>query len=151
MTRRSAKIDLRIRTMTMKRCVAGVLTLSLGLLSAGVAAEGQGQGRGNGSNKPATQTSVSASVVFRDSDVVTFRDYFVAHKITAQPLPPGIAKNVARGKPLPPGIAKKAVPADLIAIGPKLDRDTTLSIVGDVVVATKGGVVIDGLAGVFKR
>jgi hypothetical protein len=26
------------------------------------------------------------------------------------PLPPGIAKNLARGKPLPPGIAKKLGP-----------------------------------------
>lgn len=26
---------------------------------------------------------------------------------SAQPLPPGIQKNLARGKPLPPGIAKK--------------------------------------------
>lgn len=29
-------------------------------------------------------------------------------------LPPGIAKNLARGKPLPPGIAKKTLPAALI-------------------------------------
>ena len=30
-------------------------------------------------------------------------------------LPPGIRKNLGRGKPLPPGIAKKAVPAPLLA------------------------------------
>lgn len=29
-------------------------------------------------------------------------------------LPPGIAKNLARGKPLPPGIAKKMVPAPML-------------------------------------
>ena len=29
-------------------------------------------------------------------------------------LPPGIRKNLARGKPLPPGIAKKQVPQDLL-------------------------------------
>ncbi|HCN96600.1 MAG TPA: hypothetical protein DIT59_08055, partial [Leclercia sp.] len=29
-------------------------------------------------------------------------------------LPPGIAKNLARGKPLPPGIAKKTVPASML-------------------------------------
>ncbi len=29
-------------------------------------------------------------------------------------LPPGIAKNLARGKPLPPGIAKKAVPGSML-------------------------------------
>ncbi|MGB7799936.1 anti-virulence regulator CigR family protein [Buttiauxella sp.] len=31
-----------------------------------------------------------------------------------QALPPGIAKNLARGKPLPPGIAKKTLPASMI-------------------------------------
>ncbi|WP_159565047.1 anti-virulence regulator CigR family protein [Budvicia diplopodorum] len=31
-----------------------------------------------------------------------------------QSLPPGIAKNLARGKPLPPGIAKKMVPANML-------------------------------------
>lgn len=31
-----------------------------------------------------------------------------------QSLPPGIAKNLARGKPLPPGIAKKMVPASML-------------------------------------
>ncbi len=30
-------------------------------------------------------------------------------------LPPGIAKNLVRGKPLPPGIAKKAVPAAMLS------------------------------------
>lgn len=29
-------------------------------------------------------------------------------------LPPGIAKNLARGKPLPPGIAKKSVPTSML-------------------------------------
>jgi len=31
-----------------------------------------------------------------------------------QSLPPGIAKNLVRGKPLPPGIAKKTLPASLL-------------------------------------
>ncbi|MEG0280300.1 MAG: anti-virulence regulator CigR family protein [Morganella sp. (in: enterobacteria)] len=30
-------------------------------------------------------------------------------------LPPGIAKNLARGKPLPPGIAKKMVPTPMLS------------------------------------
>jgi Ni/Co efflux regulator RcnB len=38
------------------------------------------------------------------------------YKLTGQSsLPPGIRKNLARGKPLPPGIAKKSVPAAMIA------------------------------------
>lgn len=34
-------------------------------------------------------------------------------------LPPGIRKNLARGKPLPPGIAKKMVPGPLLARLPR--------------------------------
>jgi hypothetical protein len=88
-------------------------------------------------------------VVFRDSDHATFHEYFATHHITAEPLPPGIAKNVARGKPLPPGIAKRAVPADLLVVGPKVEG-VSFAIVGEVVVAMKGGVVVDVLGGVFK-
>ena len=36
---------------------------------------------------------------------IALRGGWVGYK----PLPPGIAKNLARGKPLPPGIAKKAL------------------------------------------
>jgi hypothetical protein len=111
--------------------------------------QGQGQGQGQGNSTPPA-AAVSATIVFGEPDRVAFRNYFVTHRITAQPLPPGIAKNVARGKPLPPGIAKKALPADLLLIAPKVDRDVYFSIVGDVVVAVRGGIVIDVLAGVFK-
>src|SRR5690606_33591050 len=34
-------------------------------------------------------------------------------------LPPGIRKNLARGKPLPPGIAKKMVPGSLLGRLPR--------------------------------
>ncbi len=133
------------------RAIVFATALSL-MATADLGAQGKSQGRGRGNDKATSSASTSASVtvVFRDSDRVTFHDYFVAHNITAQPLPPGIAKNVARGKPLPPGIAKRAVPAELIAVGPKVDKSVSFSIVGNVVVATKSGVVIDVLAGVFK-
>ncbi len=37
-------------------------------------------------------------------------------------LPPGIAKNLQRGKPLPPGIAKQYLPADVLIALPPLTR-----------------------------
>jgi hypothetical protein len=135
-------------------CVTvAAVVIGTGLFCADVLAQGQsqGRGRGSGSSAPQTTASVSASVVFRDSDVTTFRNYFTSHKIVAQPLPPGIAKNVARGKPLPPGIAKRAVPPDLLALGPKVGKDVSLAIVGEAVVALKGGNVIDVLSGVFVK
>ena len=129
-----------------KQWTVSVVVLSVALLCSGGSAQGRSQGRSGGGS----DSSVSVVVVFRDNDRATFHDYFVTHKITAQALPPGIAKNVARGKPLPPGIAKRALPAGLLAIGPKVDKDVSFAIVGEVVVALKGGVVIDVLAGVFR-
>lgn len=125
-------------------CLVAATTSSADLLA-------QGRGRGRGPNGGASADgAVTVQVVFGDGDRVRFRDYFVTHQIVAQPLPPGIAKNVARGKPLPPGIAKRALPAGLLAVAPRVDKDVSFAIVGEVVVATKGGVVIDVLAGVFK-
>lgn len=37
-------------------------------------------------------------------------------------LPPGIAKNLARGKPLPPGIAKQYLPDGLVSVLPPPPR-----------------------------
>lgn len=37
-------------------------------------------------------------------------------------MPPGIAKNLARGKPLPPGIAKQVLPQGLVALLPPAPR-----------------------------
>jgi len=132
------------------RCVVLALVTLFAVPSADVSAQGRGQGRGRGNEGGGPDTTVSVTVVFRDTDRVAFRDYILTHKIAAQPLPPGIAKNVARGKPLPPGIAKRALPAGLIALAPKVGKDVSFAIVGDIVVATKGGVVIDVMAGVFK-
>jgi len=128
-----------------KRWILFAAILTVGLPGSTVASNAPDQGRGRGRGG-----SASDVVVFRESDRATFHDYFVAHEITAKPLPPGIAKNVARGKPLPPGIAKRALPTDLLALAPKVDKDVSFAIVGEVVVAIKGGIVIDVLAGVFQ-
>ena len=125
-----------------------VVMLAAGLSSGLVGAQGRSGGRGQGGQSETTGASVTA--VFRAGDQATFRDYFRTHRIAAEPLPPGIAKNVARGKALPPGIAKRVVPADLLALGPKVGKDVSFAIVGEIVVAIRSGVVIDVLAGVFK-
>lgn len=50
-----------------------------------------------------------------DISVSRARSLAVNYGLTGyQSLPPGIAKNLARGKPLPPGIAKKTVPASML-------------------------------------
>jgi hypothetical protein len=107
------------------------LAATLALFAAGSAlAQGQSQGKGGGKpahagaqknhGKPggdattaATAAAVIANVLLSDRDRVTIRQYFEQHPRPATDLPPGIAKNLARGKPLPPGIAKRGVPNDL--------------------------------------
>jgi hypothetical protein len=62
------------------------------------------------------------------------RAYFQTNTLAPQSLPPGIAKNLARGKPLPPGIAKRALPGGLATRLPSypgheviiVDRDVIL-------------------------
>lgn len=71
------------------------------------------------------RVSVEVGVVFSAAEVRVIRDHYASavggkskakhkgkHKHKA--LPPGIAKNLARGKPLPPGIAKRGLPDVLI-------------------------------------
>jgi len=62
----------------------------------------------------------------------------------AQPLPPGIAKNLARGKPLPPGIAKRYLPDGLEAQLPPRPGYQWVVVGPDVVlIAAATGLVVD--------
>ena len=54
--------------------------------------------------------SVIAGLLLSDHDRSTITRYFQQHPQPATALPPGVAKNLARGKPLPPGIAKRGLP-----------------------------------------
>ncbi len=71
----------------------------------------------------------SAHAVFSSREASIILEYYRGHE-TQQPrrgrglksLPPGIAKNLRRGKPLPPGIAKQVLPAGLIDLLPPAPR-----------------------------
>ncbi|CAI1503780.1 anti-virulence regulator CigR family protein [Serratia ficaria] len=65
-------------------------------------------------------------------------------------LPPGIAKNLARGKPLPPGIAKKMVPSSMLRDLPHYPG-YEWRIAGDdlVLVALSTAIVASVINGVF--
>lgn len=75
---------------------------------------GQGNGKSgqdHGSRKNYGKPDhVDSDISFKDA-----RSLAVNYGLTGyKSLPPGIAKNLARGKPLPPGIAKKAVPRSML-------------------------------------
>ena len=72
---------------------------------------------------------VSVSAVFSKGEIEIIAQWYQDHgshsaygngngKKKPKGLPPGIAKNLARGKPLPPGIAKQVLPQGLIALLP---------------------------------
>ena len=74
---------------------------------------------------PATAGEVGIQVVFSDGEASIIRAYYRDHgsvrhskKKGKNGLPPGIAKNLQRGKPLPPGIAKQVLPTGLIDLLP---------------------------------
>ena len=64
---------------------------------------------------------VSAHIEFGRVEISIMQEYFREHgykdshkKKGMKSLPPGIAKNLGRGKALPPGIAKQVLPAGLL-------------------------------------
>jgi len=141
-----------------KRSILAVLIVSI-IAPAIAANQGGGQGRGASSAGKEKEKGKGGgadakpheNAIFNKADHDTFRDYFRSHKITAQALPPGIAKNLERGKPLPPGIAKRDLPNDLVQkLGSRAQPGVSYAIFGDRVVAIRSGLVIDVIEGLFR-
>jgi hypothetical protein len=105
------------------------------------------QGRERSRPRESAGQDQSSDNLFTAAEKREIRDWFAREKIAAEQLPPGIAKNLARGKPLPPGIAKKALPAELAGRFPR-SPDFERLIVGTDVVLVKSGIVVDILVGV---
>jgi hypothetical protein len=93
-------------------------------------------------------------IVFDEIERRLIREYFAHHPEGGGPagrgLPPGIAKNLARGKPLPPGIAKQFLPGELEGRLPRRPGYERL-IVGDSVylIEQATGLILDILEGVL--
>jgi Ni/Co efflux regulator RcnB len=114
--------------------------------------QGQGHGKkqavpgnpGQGQAKPHRQGNAGApGVLFQPQDRDVIVDYYGGWP-RAEALPPGIARNLARGKPLPPGIAKRSLPPDLLARLPRYDGYNYYMVGSDVVlVAIATGIILD--------
>jgi len=110
---------------SMRKIIFIAFTVSLVL--AGLAM-GQGNGNGNGhKSKSQNQTggqfsgtalTVSLITSFERSTILGYIQNHQANPppefAGMKPLPPGIAKKLARGGSLPPGIAKRYFPSDLM-------------------------------------
>jgi hypothetical protein len=83
---------------------------------------------------------LSVHVVFGSNEIAIINDYYSDHDKQHKnknhkdkgknSLPPGIAKNLQRGKPLPPGIAKQSLPAGLLVSLPAAPKGYERIIVG---------------------
>ena len=70
--------------------------------------------RGRGRPKE-SEIRVQQSVGFSVAERQIIAEFFATNRQEVDELPPGIARNLARGKRLPPGIAKKQIPSALQA------------------------------------
>ena len=89
--------------------------------------------------------------VFGEDEREIIETYARERGVRTSSLPPGIAKNVQRGKPLPPGIAKRGLPQDLESRLPPLREGLERIIVGDDVTIVEEGtrIVVDVLKDVL--
>lgn len=116
------------------------------LLGATGLAQAQERGKPKDKDPPAEQRGS----VFTDVEIRIIRDYYASADYQPKPLPPGIAKHLARGKPLPPGIAKTRLPQDLIVkLPPRPGFE--IAIVGDrIALLDRAGIVVDLRIGIFR-
>ena len=116
------------------------------------------EGKGNNTRKkdhPHRDDSANASTLVRAGiSVAAARELFRntggspgSHK----PLPPGIRKNLARGKPIPPGIARTRLPGAYVGQLPHYPGYEWLGAGLDLLlVQTASGVIADVLIDVFR-
>jgi len=97
-----------------------MLAAVLGLTATAVLAdppEGKGKGKHKKGDAAESATASTTSLVTAGITAAIARQYALDSGVKSgsyKPLPPGIQKNLARGKPLPPGIAKKHAPSSML-------------------------------------
>lgn len=99
-----------LRLLTGLTAALGVMTL----LPADVDAQGRGNARRAQESNTVLVRSTERSVVLSSDLRAIIRTFYGERPSRAvASLPPGIRKNLARGKPLPPGIARRFAPTEL--------------------------------------
>jgi hypothetical protein len=137
-------------------------TLALAVLIGAVAASSawaQGNGNGHGQTKKKTgqdnpsMAQMSYSLAITAAERQTILGYFQQHQASyagLKPLPPGIAKKIARGGAMPPGIAKRYFPGQLIALLPPRPGQQWLIVGTDVLlIQAATNLILDILPRVF--
>lgn len=144
--------------MVTKKCFTALLAtfVVIAMGAASAVAQGNSQGKGPPMSKgPGLKQERSAhdgsdvadrllDAAFTALEISLIQEYFGNHHYQTAALPPGIAKNLARGKPLPPGIAKKALPGDLQGRLPGRRNYERIIVGNDVLLVTAAtGIIVD--------
>jgi hypothetical protein len=101
----------------------------------------------------AAANKVSEGGIFTAPERDRIAEYYRKNRAvfpSTKPLPPGIAKNLQRGKSLPQGIAKTRLPKTLESSLPKRSGLERYQVGPDVVAVDKAGKLQDILRGVFS-
>ena len=135
--------------------IAGLVALALALPAVAEAKEkGKGKGKHGRNHDDHHASDHQSHAVITAGEITIIYDYIRRNGTgdfgPPQGLPPGIAKNLARGKPLPPGIAKRYLPQRLVsALPPRpgyewivVDRDVLL-------IAVATAIIVDVLTDVL--
>lgn len=117
-------------------------------------AYGQGQGRGHGNSargQEHTESLIETSISIGIS-IAEARELAQISGLTGrQSLPPGIARNLGRGKALPPGIAKQVVPGAMLSRLPRIEDHEWVMVGTDLVLVAVGtAIVVSILDEVFQ-
>ena len=154
--------------MNTRTTLAVALVTALAATAGPAFADNPGRGKGNGRGNAgppvividpvdavgaAVGAAVGTAIVdefFTTDERQIITDYFRTHRYVPAGLPPGIAKNLARGKPLPPGIAKRYLPGDLIGLLPPRPGYDRIIVDDDVfLVSLATGIIVDVLIDVL--
>ena len=133
------------RAMIRAGCFAAGLLLSSTVAQAQKPEQAKG-----GKHEAGTEAASTATGIFTSAERRTISDYFAHHPYTPKPLPPGIAKKIARGGTLPPGIAKRYLPQNLLVQLPARPGYQWVVVDNDVVlIVAATGLIADILSDVL--
>lgn len=123
-----------------------ILAVTAGCAELGIYAP-PGSGNGNATVTGNASVTVSAGISVGEA-----RRLAVANGATGlRALPPGIARNLERGKALPPGIARQLVPQGMLAGLPRIpDHEWRIAGRDLILIAIGTAIVVDILRDVFE-
>jgi hypothetical protein len=101
------------------------------------------------SDKVASGDVRVTTVVSTDAEVRIIREYYVARGVKPKPLPPGIARNLVRGRPVPSGLMRTRLPDDLVTRLPRREGHQWAVANNVVLLIDSRGIVRDILRDVF--